>query len=377
MIYIQPSTPISGMKDGRGLFDAALRRAGQMAQANQALHGQQGQQQPQQDAQQNFTVPPPAQAGSQARQVGGMAGQGIGSGQPDFAALMQQQAASDWAALVNMQDLQVRMAGRPRAKSDSYTSGGNEGLDKQALLQYLAAAQGMGGGVTNVTEMPLMQGGDWRTSIDAWRSTLMGDNGPQQGPAPTVDPRNLPGNDAEQNFIRSFQHQHQFTQLQAQRAKMAPLNVNTATTTQSGVFKYEPGEFSPTSLAFYQQMGFNPADASQLAGTSSAPFFSTTFENIPQAMYPQTAGPAQQSFLAPDLAGMGGRRRSIAEGQNHPAAGLGTPGYGMGLQAQSPFGTLGPGKVRGVSPGSHRRAAKSEDFGRGGTGWGVGTGGST
>jgi hypothetical protein len=85
-----------------------------------------------------------------------------------------------------------------------------------------------------------------------------------------------------------------------------------------------------------------------------------------------------QTFLAPDLGGMGPRRKSYAEGMsNHPAVGAGTPGYGVEFAG---IGQGPGGKVRGVSAGQgmgHHRAVKSEDFGRGGTGWGVGGGGST
>jgi hypothetical protein len=155
----------------------------------------------------------------------------------------------------------------------------------------------------------------------------------------------------------------------------------------------------------YNQMGrFNPA---HISTTASAPYYQTHFatsasgSGFPSAglssmggEFPHNAAPGG-GFLAPTEGSNGGmpRRRSFAEGSGaHHATGAGTPGYGAALQRPSPlyagtpggpatlspFGTLDPGRLRGVGAQSlqgHRRSAKSEDFGR--SGWGVGQGGST
>ncbi|WRT66343.1 uncharacterized protein IL334_003298 [Kwoniella shivajii] len=402
MIYIQPSTPISGMKDGRGLFDAALRRAGQMAQ--------QGGQQNQGDfnQQQGFNVPPPQShplvrpgSSDQLAQSGQSNTGGLNDdmqGGMDFATAMAFQATQGWGQLGGA-SLGAGIQTRPRAKSDSFMpSPTADSFDRQALLNLLAGAN-PSNGMNNVIQDQVISD-EWKNTVNAWR-TGINENDPSNGQNNfTLDPRLLPGQESQDplqqmlnqqqqpnNQLNESSQQHQLNLLQAQRNRLPPLNTNTAIQGQGndagvgGVLKYEPGEFSPTSMAFYQSIGLYPHSASELPGTTSAPFYTTTFGDI--SGVPSSAGPSQQSFLVPNQAqgGLGARRRSFGgEGTNHPAAGAGTPGYGVEFTQNnnnSPFGQLRPGVVRGVSGHGHRRAAKSEDFGRVGTGWGVGAGGST
>ncbi len=379
MIYIQPSTPISGLKEGRGVFDAAIRRG----MGQQAQQGSTAQMQGQQDGQQqdDFNVPPPAShplsrnsSGNHYSQQNNQGGNAVQQN-PNFSTSMQISGTHVWSQSGDAQWGDLRPSGqmRPRAKSDSYMgASANDLFDRQMLL-----AMAGGQGNTNLEHAALGESAnDFRSNIDTWRAALIGGEGQnQQAPVPTLDPRNLPGNqdeNASPDFLQQLQMSQQYSQLQAQRDRLPSLNTN-AQTSGSGIFKYEPGEFSPTSLAFYQQLGINPASASQLAGTSSAPFFQTNFQNIPQNNWPHTAGPAAQSFLNPEQPGLGPRRRSFAEGTNHPAAGAGTPGYGM--EFTSP---LGPPGLRATSPVmGHRRGVQSEDIGRGGNGWGMAGAGST
>ncbi|WWC89378.1 uncharacterized protein L201_004301 [Kwoniella dendrophila CBS 6074] len=411
MIYIQPSTPISGLKDGRGLFDAALRRAGQLAQQSQNGQGQP----------QGFNVPSPqshtiGQASSstqigqpgQTDNVGNNGLQGV-----DFASAMAFQASQGWGQSGVQGGLGAGIQTRPRAKSDSFMpSPTADSFDRQALFNLFAGANPTNNDVSNAIDDQGVSD-QWRSTVNAWRTGLnenAGDLNGQQTNS-TLDPRLLPGQEnqhhnnalhqylvqQQQNQTIDSSQQHQLNQLQAQRNRLPPLNTNTALQGQGnengagGVFKYEPGEFSPTSMAFYQSIGLFPHSASELPGTTSAPFYTTTFGdisgdgNVVRSNYPNTAGPSQATFLTtPNLQQQGGssaRRRSFGE---HHAVGAGTPGYGVEFTQNngisnnnSPFGQLRPGAVRGVSSGGHRRAAKSEDFGRVGTGWGVGTGGST
>ena len=367
MIYIQPSTPISALKDGRGIFD--FRR---VAQGTQQPQGQQTTQ-----GEGGFHVPAPAshslsgQSGDQLPTSPGPEQQsGQQQGQTDFSNqinFQQQTGGQDWNTNPMQNQMQWGLRPnnnmRPRAKSDSQMgAAGAEMFNRQAFIQGMGST----GHDNNVADIHSM--------VDHWRSSNPS-NG-QQVPAPTVDPRSLPGQD-NGDALNQFNLSQQFAQLQAQRDRLPALNTGVSLS-QSGVFKYEPGQLSPTSMAYYQQLGLNNNNSSHLEGSSSAPYFQSTFQNISQENWPQTAGPAVQSFLSPDQPGIGPRRRSFAEGTNHPAAGAGTPGYGVEFTSLSPFGTLSPGRVRGVSPGGgHRRAAKSEDSGRGGTGWGMGAGGST
>ncbi|WVQ67718.1 uncharacterized protein L199_005922 [Kwoniella botswanensis] len=417
MIYIQPSTPISGLKDGRGLFDAALRRAGQMAQQNQ--NGQPGQGE-QYQPQQGFNVPPPqshplARPGS-SDQIGQSDQSGnAGNNGMDFAAAMAFQASQGWGQ-DNLGGLGTGIQTRPRAKSDSFMpSPTADSFDRQALFNFL-----IGTNPDNVSGMQDQQqqqqqqqqgvSDQWKSTVNAWRTGVNdNDQNISSNSNTTLDPRLLPGQDnsittqeAFERFLLQQQQQqqqqnqnidpasqqHQLNQLHAQRNRLPPLNTNTQGEGQgNGVFKYAPGEFSPTSMAFYQSIGLYPHSASELPGTTSAPFYTTTFGNISggaEGNLPNTVGPSQASFLpAPLNLQQHGRRRSFGgEGSNHPAAGAGTPGYGVEFTQNtqnhsSPFGQLRPGAVRGVSGGGHRRAAKSEDLGRAGTGWGVGAGGST
>ena len=328
MITIQPSTPISGLKESRGVFDAALRRASAQAQ-QQPVQAQTGQwQQPQASN-----------------------GQSI--------AAQQAVNGTDYA---NWESTLLRTGGvlRPRAKSDSFTASPTEAMKQQALVQMLAA-QAHAQGSAGMSMGQAMQGGmtdeQWRASIDAWRTGLAEPPEPQA----TVDPRIIPGQESDPIL-------QQLTQLQAQRGRVPFLN-----TELQAPAKFETGVLSPITLALCQQFGITPTFPA--GGTASAPYYVSTFEGAPaqQPLYNNGNLLAAQ----PDV---GQRRRSFAEGSNHPAAGFGTPGYGVEFtRPTSPFGQMGPGPIRGSSPMGHRRAVKSEDFGRGGSasGWGVGAGGTT
>lgn len=170
------------------------------------------------------------------------------------------------------------------------------------------------------------------SDINAWRMNQAGDNAQFS----TLDPRTLPGSETGMDLYQ------QVDDIRSQqRARLAQLNTEGVT---SETFNYEPGQFSPTSMAFYQQLGVPPPNT-QAAYTGLLPPTSST-----------------------------SRRRSFAEGTHH-AAGAGTPGYGVEFTAP---GAL-TGRIRGAGMG-HRRAVKSEDYGRPGqpgTGWGMGAGGST
>jgi hypothetical protein len=252
-------------------------------------------------------------------------------------------------------------------------------IDRQILMQMMAQQQAL----LLQQQQQQQQGqstgqeGDdaWSNmNIDAWRAMVNSAELP-----PTVDPRQLPGQQGDQYqqsqqqqpamssadanaMFQQLQQQHQLSQLQAQahalKSRLAPLN----TAPDLSSLPPQPTGFSPTSMAFYQSLGINPLTAGQLAGTSSAPFYTTSFQNIPQNFMPPTAGLDAQSFLeAPE---MGHRRRSYAEGTGHHASGAGTPGYGVGLTTNTSYSR----------PGGHRRGIQSEDFGRG---WGLGQAGST
>ncbi|EIW70661.1 hypothetical protein TREMEDRAFT_61169 [Tremella mesenterica DSM 1558] len=372
-IYIQPSTPISGLKDGRGLFDAALRRAGGFGQHGQSSRQQNaGQGQGQQQGDHTFSVPPP-----QARSPSNEPGRANNNASP-----MPQHHEMPFPGEMNLGDNLRSMPFRQRAKSDSAMAAAGGAFDRQALLQMFdPSAEG------GLDEQLSVE--QWK-DIELWRSALAPDPQPAQA---TLDPRHLPGQDHHMQqghaepfdadaFLQHLQQSHQLSQLQAQanRNRQGGLVLNTA------LPGWKPplgaGGLSPTSLAFYQQLGIDPAPASQLGGTVSAPYDVTSFHNIPfpnQPPLPHTADPTQSRFLSagPSNA-LSGRRRSFAEG-SHPAAGVGTPGYGVQLSNPTPFANLDPRKVRGLSPSGHRRGAKSEDLGRGiaGSGWGMGAGVST
>ena len=502
-IFVQPSTPISGLKDGRGHFDAVLRKMGLQNQ-QQAGQGQgQGQRQGQGQGQGGGSEHGRSRSPSVSRSVSGEStGQGhynvpppmtgsahAAQAQAHAQACMQLQNDTDWDRLRTGGGGSANNTARPRAKSDSHMPLAE--ADRQAMFSYLAQAQVFG--VAPDQAVMDSMAPDQRSQIDAWLSSMsmnspnMGYSQLQQqqqqaaaggaGDRPTtMDPSQLPGNEnaphpspglasasatiatsapptaqpgyssaADELRAKHLQQQRQLELIQAQQRHKLSLNTSVASppnVSQSGILKYEPGEFSPTSLAFYQQQGLFPmvgTNAAPLPGgmglfaagtgaldgtypntaglnpahistTASAPYYQTHFTSshgFPSAAlgsmggaFPHTAAPGG-TFLSPANAsvgvGTGGsagsapRRRSFAEG-SHPAAGAGTPGYGTALQRPSPmyapgtgaagtlspFGTLDPGRLRGVGAQSaqgHRRAARSEDFGR--SGWGVGQGGST
>lgn len=318
MITIQPSTPISGLKDGGGHFDAALRRAnaqwqGQHQQIQQQQQQQQQSTQPQQAS--NGTIPASSYAAPSAPHQ------------------------NAWSQNIDFSGLEVGGNPRPRAKSESYTVDGGA-FERQAAMQL------MQGPLAGYSMNQAMQAGQSSQSsqqsdvqwsdINAWRMAQAGGDPSQL--TSTLDPRTLPGNEPGMHL-----HQQVDDIQSQQRARLSQLNTEGAS---SETFNYEPGQFSPTSMAFYQQLGVQP--------------------------------PASQSYqpgLIPPASSSNVRRRSFAEGTHH-AVGAGTPGYGVEFTMP---GAMATGRaVRGAGMG-HRRAVKSEDFGRPGqlTGWGVGQGGST
>lgn len=355
MIFVQPSTPISGLTGARGIWENALRQAAEK----------------QNDGSNGTSVPPPASHELSRNQSHDNNGRG-------------QINNSNNSNLATNLDPPVSPM-RPRAKSDSHMAD----IDRQIMMQMLQQQhmllqqqQQQQSAMTQQQQQQQQQqqGADaWsHMSIDAWRAMVNSNEMPQP---PTVDPRQLPGQDVGQQqqqqqqiptspygpetmaLFQQWQQQQQMSQLQAQASvgknRLPPLNTGTETT-QAGA-SYPTG-FSPTSLSFYQSLGIDPLSAGQLAGTASAPFFTTSFQDIPQTfMQPNSQG--VQSYLgAPD---MGPRRRSFAEGMGHHASGAGTPGYGVGLTAPTPYAR---------HAGGHRRGIQSEDFGKG---WGLGQGGST
>lgn len=317
MITIQPSTPISGLKEGNGLFDAALRRANQqsqIAQANARL-AQNGQGQ----AMGNSQTGGPGAPSHDGQQWGP---EGLNAGQ---------------------------QGGRPRARSESYTTSGDQ-FERQAMYQVMGnpAMAGHFEGAAHGMHPQHMEStqDQW---INAWR---MNNAAAEQPGQPTVDPRQLPGTER----AHSPHPPHGLGQI------------NTAAASGQA-FKYESGQISPTSMAVYQQLGLQTGGSGGTANSS------------PGYMYqPGIAQPVPQAgFLIPE--GGAVRRRSFAEGSSHPAAGAGTPGYGVEFSMPGAF--TPPHRLRGgqFGPGGghHRRAVRSEDFSRfgPGTGWGVGQGGST
>ena len=340
MIFVQPSTPISGLNGARGVWENALRQA---AETRQSQSGKAG---PSHGQPQGLTRGNSDQDTRNADQ-----GQGQGNLDPPISPM------------------------RPRAKSDSHMAD----FDRQILMQMMAQQQALLQQQQQqmTGQVPAPQEGDVYSNmnIDAWRAMVNSAELP-----PTVDPRQIPGQQHDQfhqpqqqfpidpnAMFQQMQQQHQLSQLQAQahalKSRLAPLN----TGPDLSNLPPQPTGFSPTSMAFYQSLGINPLSANQLAGTSSAPFYTTSFQNIPlNHMVPPPAGFDPQSMLGVGSVDMGPRRRSFAEGMGgtgHHASGAGTPGYGVGLSPHQGRPVMG-----------HRRGIQSEDFGRG---WGLGQAGST
>ena len=348
MIFVQPSTPISGLTGARGIWENALRQAAE--KRNDGSNG--------------TSVPPPASHELTRNQSHDNSGRALQNNNGDMN--------------MNTMNLDPPVSPmRPRAKSDSHMGD----IDRQIMMQMLAQQHALLLQQQQQQQtMSQQQGPDaWsHLNIDAWRAMV---NSNEMPPPPTVDPRQLPGQDVGPQqqqqiptspygpetmamFHQWQQQQHQISQIQAQanagKNRLPPLNTGSETS-QAGA-SYPTG-FSPTSQAFYQSLGIDPLSAGQLAGTASAPFFTTSFQNIPQTFVQPQVGQGVQSYLgAPD---MGPRRRSFAEGMGHHASGAGTPGYGVGLTAPTPYAR---------HAGGHRRGIQSEDFGKG---WGLGHGGST
>lgn len=314
MITIQPSTPISGMKEHAGVFDAALRRAS-------ASYQQQNQQQSQNNQQQS------SQQQSNGMTGGNMGQQASNQDNSVFVSDAQWNGVDFGGLVVNQGQF------RGRSKSDSFMTDGGA-FDRQAAVQLMGGPMGQ-----FMNQFPQQQqqgglagaGGEQWNDINAWRANQARESGM------TMDPRDLAGHE-------TAQLQDQLRNMEAQqRARQQQINTDTS---QSGVFKYEyePGQMSPTSAAFYAQFGAQPS-----------------------------------GLMAPSNPGLGPRRKSFTEGI-HPAAGAGTPGYGV--EFTMPGALTPPGRLRGGSFNmGHRRGVQSEDFSRAGgplgTGWGVGQGGST
>ncbi|WVQ72407.1 hypothetical protein IAR50_001959 [Cryptococcus sp. DSM 104548] len=385
MIRIQPSTPISGLKEGRGLFDAALRiaKANQQAQSQNGQYSGEGQDPQSNDFQASSSSSHPLPSSSSAEQIVGQEKEATEGQRMDFAATMGQFGQQGWIPAGGGDNLRVAGQTRPRAKSDSIIpSPTADSFDRQAFFSFIGGENVPAPGLQQNVHVQQQQGmssdaaEQWRSSVNAWKLGVAGNEGGQSGP--TLDPRLLPGQEDTDAIYQQLliqqqtgqppqldqSQQHQLQELQAQRARLYPLNTNPAPVKPSS------GEISPTSMAFYQSIGLYPHNAPHLSGTVSAPWTQTTFSDVtPGYTHPATAGPSQQYFLAPNTSKA--RRSSFGSGE-HPAVGAGTPGYGVEF---SPQLNARPGPVRGSS--MHRRWAKSEDFGRGGTGWGVGSGGST
>ncbi|GMK54310.1 hypothetical protein CspeluHIS016_0108960 [Cutaneotrichosporon spelunceum] len=221
-------------------------------------------------------------------------------------------------------DLAVPGQMRPRSKSDSYMADGGA-FDRQAATQL------MGGPMAQFFPQQQQQhpqqqqqqginmgsGNQWG-DINAWRVDQA-----RETHMMTLDPRNLTSREA--THIQSQLH-HMEAQQRAHQ-----LQINTCDVGSSGVFKYEPDQVSPTSAAFYVSMGLQAPSTNII------------------------------------------RRRSFNDGL-HPAAGAGTPGYGV--QFSMPGAITPPGRVRGGSFNlGHRRKVQSEDFSRGG--WGIGQEGAS
>lgn len=321
MIYIQPSTPISGLKEGGGLFDEALRRASAAQQQQQQQHQHQQHQQQQ------------APQANQQQAMHAQVANGSSVGQPSLPGSPQPQTqthdtsafvndSQQWASNLNFANLGVNQT-RPRANSDSYATMGNK-FERQAVLQLMnnPAMQGQQLSVAQGMQSGPVDQDQW---INAWRM-----NQAVEQDQVTLDPRHLPGSD------QLLQQQLEQMQVHQQRAQLAQINTADAS---GGVFKYEP--HSPTTMAFLQQLGIQ-----------------------------QGGGGMQQPMPGAGLVppSMQGRRRSFGGEGMHPAAGAGTPGYGVEFMAAG-GGMRGP--VRGQQM-AHRRTGSE-----GGTGWGMGAGGST
>ncbi len=313
MITIQPSTPISPLKQHASIFDNALRRAS----ANWQQQNQQNQQNQQSPNHQHQHQQSPLSNGMPSP---GMGQQSVEQDNSVFA------SDAQWNG-VAFAGLSVQGQMRPRAKSDSYTTDGGA-FDRQAATQLMGGPmaqffpqqqqqqqqEGMSGGA-----------GDQWGDINAWRVEQAREAGIM-----TMDPRDLSGSEAAnlQNQLRSMEAQ--------QRARLQ--QINTGDMGSGGVFKYDPGQISPTSAAFYASL----------------------------------ASHQPQSTLQAPSSGLN-RRRSFNDG-THPAAGAGTPGYGV--EFTMPGAITPPGRMRGGSFNlGHRRQVQSEDFSRGG--WGIGQGGAS
>lgn len=331
MITIQPSTPISGLRDQKGIFDDALRRAN-AANAQWKQEQQNNMQQDQSSRSSNqdpATFIANAQAWSQSVDLNGMS---LETGHPQM---------------------------RPRARSESYASGG-EAFERQAMAQVQASGLAGPGDFVMDQSGSAVADDQWK-DIDAWRTQAADEYS-------TLDPRQLPGNGYGQQMQQIKQ------EPDSRKQQLGQINTNVH---QHQHQPQQPGQISPDSMAFYSQLGLAPQAMGQ-PQLQQHPHQQHRYQQHAQGggMYQYQQPPPQRGgFLE---AGQGApRRRSFNDGV-HPAAGAGTPGYGVEFSV--PGGVVPQGRLRGGSFGSamgHRRAVRSEDFSAMGTGWGVGAGGST
>ncbi|WVO16267.1 hypothetical protein L204_103942 [Cryptococcus depauperatus] len=395
-ICIQPSTPISGPNENKGLFGTILRPVGFIA-AQRMKNFQEQSNRQKQGSQQAFNVPPPqshplprASSPNQPMETeqGDTSAQGM-----DFNTTMEAFPKQEWTDIGD--SLRVAASTRPRSKSDSIIpSPTADSFNRDAFWNFVSSnpsqVQGNSNQKVGQSQPELgVEGEDqsseqWRDAVDVWKANLAGDENAVGQPGPTLDPRLLPGRDAGEvvyqqllaqqqpgELPRLDAHQlHQLNQMEAQRARIASSNNN------NGMFRHTSGESPFAPFGMYQLSGFYSDAVSERSGTVSAPWSQTTFGDIPISdvgVHPATSGPSQHTFLIPEPSVLP-RRRSF--GGEHPAMGAGTPGYGM--EFASTLGSKPSGQLRTVGTG-HRRTPRSVDLGRigGETGWGMGSGSST
>jgi hypothetical protein len=294
-INIQPGTPVVGINDGRGSFEGTLGPLEQMAHVNHHSSGHRPQDQKQQSDQQ--LSGPQAQNSSSVQSEPelklwpiGPISHSVEGCQSPSADVMQQPCGSNWL-LETMQSLSPKVTSGTRGKSNSYVSfGRNDAFDRQALLHNMRLTQNVGN-IELIDMENAEHGQNSKTGIHAGRAAPSNENPQQSAPPPKVESRKVWSNDAQPELMTGIQQQHQ-------RSQMSPLPVNVETVDLSGVFKFQSGGFSPTSLTLFNQQGVSPADA-------APPFFSETLPNVSQAAFQQTPELRQQTFLAPEIGGPG------------------------------------------------------------------------
>jgi hypothetical protein len=234
MICIQPSTPISGLKENNGnsVFDAELRRANAQAQV--------------------------AQANAQLAQGKGVQAANMSTSQAGGADGSQQ-----WGGIGGL----AAAVGRPRSKSESYSQGGEQ-FDRQALQQAMQNPA-LASHFQQQEQQPqqISSQDQW---INAWRMN----NAAVAGNQFTVDPRQLPG----QGMVDpQFAH------------------INTAAANAAVGGGFESGNISPTSMAVYQQLGLQTGGNVSTGSQNSSPGFmyqQGIVQPVPQSHFliPETGG---------------------------------------------------------------------------------------